>query len=290
MSKPMVLVAGATGYLGGHVVRELHRQGYPVRALARDPERLGDLRPLCHEVVVGQATQAETLEGLVGQASVVFSSLGKHDFNRKPTTEQVDYQANINILQRAREAEVEHFVFISVINGERLAAQGVAGAAARERVVSALQQQGPDWTVLRPTGFFNDMADMFKMAQKGTGWLIDDGAFEMNPIHGADLAAEVVRSISDPAQRNTARDVGGPDVLTYRQIMELAFAALDKPPRLRSAPAWTLRAAAPLVGPFNPMVRDILKSIYWMSRWHARAPCCGTHHLEDFYRELAAAD
>ncbi|NOZ02820.1 MAG: NmrA family NAD(P)-binding protein, partial [Deltaproteobacteria bacterium] len=55
LGKDMVLVAGATGYLGKHVVRALHEAGFPVRALARKAERLGDVRELCDEVVVAQA-------------------------------------------------------------------------------------------------------------------------------------------------------------------------------------------------------------------------------------------
>ena len=59
-----VLVAGSTGYLGRYVVRSLHARGHRVRALVRDPDRLGNAREAAHEIVVGHATDDATLEGV----------------------------------------------------------------------------------------------------------------------------------------------------------------------------------------------------------------------------------
>ena len=57
-----VLVAGATGYLGWYVVKELKKQGYCIRALVRNPEKLADLKKSIDEVFVGEATKLETLD------------------------------------------------------------------------------------------------------------------------------------------------------------------------------------------------------------------------------------
>jgi hypothetical protein len=84
-------------------------------------------------------------------------------------------------------------------------------------------------------------------------------------------------------------DVGGPDVMTYRETVELAFACLGREPRLRALPPWVLSAAAPVVGLLNPFVGDLIRSLRSMAAWEAVAPTCGTHHLADFYRTLAAA-
>lgn len=286
-----VVVAGATGYLGGHVVRALLARGHRVRALVRgDASRLGELLSLGAEPFVGEATRPETLAGLCDGAAAVFSSLGKHDLERRPTTREVDLLANQAVLAEAIRAQVGHFVFVSVIHGPRLRDEGNAGAACREQVVDDLVASGLPWTVLRPTGFFNDMGDFFKMAAAGTGWLVGDGSVQMNPIHGADLAAEAVRCLEDPAERGQAHDVGGPDVLSWRRIQEMAFEALGRPPRLRRAPAWLLGAGSAVVRPFNPMVGDLLHAVRRLSAWGAVGRPVGTHHLADFFAELAAAE
>ena len=287
MDRPKVLVAGGTGYLGKYVIQALHRAGYPVRALARSEARLADVRSQCAEVFVGEATRPEMLAGLCDGVGVVVSSLGKHDFLRRPTVWDVDHRANMNILARAEEAGVGHFVFVSVVQGDRLAALGVDIALARESAVDALKSSGIPWTVLRPTGFFNDMEQAFEMARGGTGWVIGDGGMAMNPIHGADLADEVVRVVSDPSTRGKEISQGGPDVFTTRQSFELAFEVLGKPPRIRSVPSWVVRAAVPLVRLYNPMIAGVMHSLCHMRKLDVRAPAVGTHHLRDFFVELA---
>jgi len=288
MARPKVLVAGATGYLGKYVIRALHREGYAVRALARDPERLADTRQLCTDIVVAEATDPKTLNDVIGDSKVLFSSLGKHDFKRNTTAWDIDYQANMNLLERAKAAGIEHIVFVSVLNGPRLKELGVASAKAREGVVEAIQASGIAWTILRPSGFFNDMADFFNMAARGTAWIVGDGSARLTPVHGADLADFAVQCIGDPAARGRAFDVGGPDSLTYRAIVELAFHALGKPVRTRRVPDFLLRFTPRLVGLFNPFVADLIRAVAFMSKEGAEAPCFGTHHLADFYAELAA--
>jgi uncharacterized protein YbjT (DUF2867 family) len=290
VDRPMVLVAGATGYAGGHVVRALSGAGYRVRALVRDVARLGELRALCDEVVVAEATRRESLDGVLGDASIVFSSIGKRDFHRRPTLEQVDGRANLNLLERAAaRGSIERFVFVSVFNGKVLREAGVPLAAARERVVDAIAASGVPYTVLRPTGFFNDMETLFRMAKRGTGWVIGDGSTRINPIHGADLADAVVRALGDQALVGSEVALGGPERLSYSEILELAFACLGRTPRLRRFPAPVLRWLAPLVTPFNGMAGGMMLALYQASRLDFCAPAVGTRRLADFYRDLAAS-
>ncbi|NNM04286.1 MAG: NAD(P)H-binding protein, partial [Gemmatimonadetes bacterium] len=71
-----VLVAGATGYLGGFVAKEFKNRGYHVRALARSPKKLDPLRDSTDEVVEAEITRPETLNGACDGIDVVFSSVG----------------------------------------------------------------------------------------------------------------------------------------------------------------------------------------------------------------------
>ena len=285
--RPKVLVAGATGYLGGHVVEALHREGYPIRALARNPEKLGARRALCDEVVTAEATRMETLDNVVGDASVLFSCLGKHDFKRTPTVREVDYQANMNLLNAAKAGGVTRVVFVSVVGGPLLRDLGIRTAKAREQVVDAIQASGLTWTILRPSGFFNDMGDFFRMAQSGTGWIIGDGSATISPIHGADLADVIVDKLNDPDAVNRAFDVGGPETFTMKEIMTLAFDVLKKPVKLRRLPGWLVKGTATAISPFNPTVADLIRAITVMSERGAGAPNHGTHRLEAFFEALA---
>jgi len=281
-----VLVAGATGYLGKHVVRALHRDGHAVRALARNPDKLADVRDLCAEVAVAEATKPETLGDVMGGASVLVSSLGKHDFDRATTAWDIDFEANKNLLERAKAAGAERVVFVSVFHGPALRKEGISSAEAREGVVDLIRESGLSWAIVRPTGFFNDMADFFNMAASGSAWVVGDETARMNPIHGADLADVIALAVS--SDENEEIDVGGPDALTQREMAELAFAALGTKPKIHHLPAWVVSTAAAPVGLWNPFVADLLRAVAIMSRDGAEAPKHGSHHLADFYRELAA--
>jgi len=279
-------VAGSTGYLGRHVVAALHRSGFPVRALVRSPERLDWVRDACDEVFVAQATRNDTLEGVCDGIDVVFTSIGLRSFAPRPTFWEVDFQANMNILNRAVDAGVRQFIFVSVVNGERIRRQ-VLAAEARERVVDSLIASGLTWTVLRPTGFFNDMGELFKMARRGVFYVIGKGTTRINPIHGADLADQVVRSIRDPAAHNQALPLGGPDTFTVRQIGELAFEVLRRPPRIRSIPPWLLGVGSSLLSPFNANAATLLRAMQVTSTMDMIGRPCGHHRLRDFFLELA---
>lgn len=282
-----VLVAGATGYLGRHVVAELHSSGFKVRALARDPTRLREVRDLCDEIFIGEATRNETLDGLCDGIDVVFSSIGLRSFAPRPTFWEVDYQANMNILSRATSASVRQFIFISVVNGDQIRTR-VLAAEARERVVDALIASGLTWTVLRPTGFFNDMEELFKMARRGAFYIIGKGNTRINPIHGADLAEQVVRCIRNATAHNQTIAIGGPDVFTCRQIGELAFEVLQRKPKIRSIPPWLPGAASFLFLPFNANAATLLRAMQVVSEMDMIGTPCGRHRLRDFFLELAA--
>lgn len=284
---PKVMVAGATGYIGGGVLQVLHQQGFRVRALCRDPKRLKHPE-WCDEIFVGQATQPDTLQGLCTGIDVVFSSIGTRSFQRKPTLWEVDYQGNLNILEAAKAAGVKQFIFVSVIHGPEMARLSPI-AAAREKVVAAIQQSGMDYTIFAPTGFFNDMAEFLMAAQrKGTLYLFGDGSGTINPLSALDLGDEVVRVIQEPQLRNQVRSIGGCETFTHRQIAELAFQVVGKTPRIKTIPARAVSLLALLLYPFNYNAYALFKFFEFIARTpDVTGEAIGRRQLKDFFQHLA---
>jgi uncharacterized protein YbjT (DUF2867 family) len=103
-----VLVAGATGYLGRYLIRELKDEGYKVTALARNPKKLDDLRDAIDEIHEVEVTQAETLKNICDGIDVVISSIGITRQKDDMTYMDVDYQANVNVLQEAIGSRVKN--------------------------------------------------------------------------------------------------------------------------------------------------------------------------------------
>jgi len=106
---------------------------------------------------------------------------------------------------------------------------------AKERFVEELQHNNLDYCIVRPNGFFSDMTEFMKMAKKGKAELFGDGSFKMNPIHGSDLAEVCVSAIG---AQDKEIEVGGPEVYTHKEIVELAFKTLEKKSKISYMPEW----------------------------------------------------
>jgi uncharacterized protein YbjT (DUF2867 family) len=285
-----VLVAGATGYLGRFVVQEFKRRGYWVRALARNPERLSApgpflapaVRDQIDDLFVGQVTQPETLAGLCEGIDVVFSSVGLTRQKDGLTFQDVDYQGNKNILDRALQASVTKFVYVSVYNAQLM--EHLAIVKAHEDFARALQASGLPHAILRPTGYFSDIGEYFQMAESGRAYLIGDGRRHLNPIHGADLACVCAETIIGDAPEVPA---GGPVIYSQNEIAELAFSILGRPPRITHIPVGLARAGIGAMRLFNPHAADLFDFFATAGLFENVAPCYGTRTLEDCFRELS---
>ncbi len=277
-----ILVAGATGYLGGFVAREFKARGHFVRALARSPEKLAPLQASLDEIVEAEVTRPETLAHVCDGIDVVFSSVGITKQKDGLTFRDVDYQGNKNLLEAAQRAGVETFIYVSVFNGPNL--PHLAIIKAHEDFVDVLRASGINYAVLRPTGYFSDMGEFLEMARKGRVYLVGPGTNSVNPIHGADLAACCVDALEGVRKEI---DVGGPEVLTYREIAELAFRVLDKPARITVVPVWLMKSVNAVVKRFSKHQGELLAFFTMAMTSDGVAPATGTCRLrDDFERQV----
>jgi len=283
-----VLVAGATGYLGRYAVQEFKNRGYLVRALVRNPEKFKKPGPffspqidtLADEVVFGDATRPETIAGLCDGIDVVFSSLGmiKPDFEHDNF--DVDYQGNMNILSEALKAGVKKFVYVSVFDAHRM--MNIPNVQAHEKFVRELQAARIDSTIIRPNGFFSEIGQFVARARRGFMLWIGDGYNRQNPIHGADLA-KVCADAVDSSEKEI--EVGGPEVFTYREMVDLAIEIAGTQPVQLPLPFWLADGIVGVVGIFNRDVHDVALFATTLSKMDFVSPKYGTHRLRDFFNE-----
>lgn len=232
-----VLVAGATGYLGQFVVKALKAKGYWIRVLGRSAAKLAPVEEYADELFVGEVTDPDSLIGLCDGIDIVFSSVGITRQRDGLTYKDVDYQANRNLLTMAEAAGVSQFMYVHVLNAEKL--EHVAMVQAKQTFVDDLKRSTLDHTVICPTGFFSDMEEILSMARSGRVYLFGDGSNRINPVHGADLA-EVCASALVSSESEI--DVGGPEVLTYREIAGLAFDVLEQREKITCIPKYLVSA------------------------------------------------
>jgi uncharacterized protein YbjT (DUF2867 family) len=278
-----ILVAGATGYLGRHVVTELKRRNHWVRALARDRARAP---AQADELFEGRITEPSTLAHACDGIDAVFSSVGITRQRDRLTFRDVDYQGNVNLLEVALAARVPRFVYVSIAHGEEL--RDLAIVRAHEEFVERLRASPIESIVLRPTGYFSDMDEFLKMARAGRAYLFGDGSARMNPIDGSDLAAVAADALAEGGVATIA--VGGPETLTIRQIAQTAFAAVGTEPRIRSLPAGALRGAVSVLRLFSRHTAELLAFQLTVLTRDMVAPAVGRVTLLDHFRQQLAAD
>ncbi len=277
-----VLVAGASGYLGGYVTKELLGRDINTKILVRNRNKI-NVHNEKLEIVEADVTKPETISDLLTGVDFVISTVGITRQKDSLTCMDVDYQANANLLSEAQRANVKKFIYISVLNGEQLRELKICEA--KERFCDELRSSGLDYTIIRPNGFFSDMADFLEMAKGGKVYLFGDGSLILNPIHGEDLAKVVVDAMSrGPKEIN----IGGPDLLTQNEIAELALKAYAKPIRIIHLPNWMRKGLLWLIRTFtSSKTYGPIEFFLTTMAMDMSAPQYGEIKLETFFNENA---
>lgn len=282
-----VLVAGATGYLGRHLVLELARRGYRVGAVVRSRTRAEQpgpfgspsLRGSVAEWAEGEITDRAFVRGLCRGASRVVSALGVT--RQKASPWDVDFLANLSLLEDAEREKARSFLYVNVMHASSGTSMVLRSKAA---FAAALKRSSIAHQVVHPSGYFSDVGEFLDMARRGVVVLPPHPDTSVAPIHGEDLARFCVEKLGDVSG---SWDVGGPDVLSYRKIAALAFAALGKKPRTITIPAGLLSGVVWVASRLGDRPRDLAVFFAEGLTRDAVGERYGTHRLADHFATLA---
>lgn len=253
-----VLVAGATGYIGQHVVLELVRRGHPVVAIARPRagvkgamDEAATREALAGaEVRFGDVTDPTSLrDALVrGEAfDAVVSCLASRTGGVKDAW-RIEHRANLELLEATRAAGLRQFVLLSAICVQR---PKLAFQHAKLAFEQALVDSGVTWSIVRPTAFFKSLSGQVEAVKAGKRFVMfgDGELTACKPISEADLARFIAECLSDPKRQGAILPVGGPgEPITPRAQGELLFELLGRPPRFRRVPVGLMDAIIAVLG------------------------------------------
>jgi uncharacterized protein YbjT (DUF2867 family) len=221
----MNLVVGATGMVGTEICRLIARSGKPVKALVRassDSSKVENLKRLGATVVQGDLRDRISLKSACHGVKVVISTASAMPFAYAPgenTPQNCDQDGCLNLIDVAREAGVQQFIYTSF---PPMAASFPLQDAKRA-VEARLRDSGLMHTILRPT-YFTEVwlspavgfdHSNFKAAVYGTG----DNTISW--ISFLDVAQFAVASLDNPAARNTTLDLGGPEGLSPCSVVKI---------------------------------------------------------------------
>lgn len=225
-----ILVTGASGFVGSHVVPALLDAGHRIIALSRTENSGASLRDRVRperrdavEVRVGDVTDRASLPpALEGADAVLHLAAIPRDYQGGARLRLVNTEGTRNVVAAAKEAGVRRFVHQGAMGVEDDPALRYASSKAKgERIVA---DSGLDWTILKPSvlwgpgdGFFNIIAGLVRMSP-GVVPVPGRGDARFQPLSVADLARIVVRTFEDPSTIGGTYELGGPRYWTYREL------------------------------------------------------------------------
>lgn len=226
----LVTVFGGSGFIGRHLVRALARRGYRIRVAVRRPDLAGHLQPLG---TVGQihAIQANlryrwSVDRAVEGADAVVNLVGILAQSGRQTFDAVQAFGPRAVAEASRAAGVKRLVHLSAIGADPDSRSAYARSKAMGE--AAVFETMPDAIVMRPSivfgpedDFFNRFAEMARFAPVLP--LIGGGQTRFQPIFVGDVAEALARAVDGTVEGGKVWELGGPEVKTFRQCMEIVL-------------------------------------------------------------------
>ena len=242
----MFLVTGATGDIGKRVVRILRQQETPVRSFVRLSSRYGELEHRGSEIFIGDLQEQRDIDKACLGVKYIISAHGSGG-----NALALDYRANIELIDRAKDVGVEHFVFISVLGADRGYEDAPVFKAKRE-VEKYLAASGLNYTILRPAGLASNLLPLAeRFQQTGIYLLVGDRQSRTSIISTDDLAKMAVESVSNADARNQILAVGGPEILKREDVPQIFSRVYQREAIIINPPLVLVDGLRTAIGLFN---------------------------------------
>jgi NADH dehydrogenase len=253
-SDSLVTVYGGSGFLGRHVVRALAKRHYRIRVACRRPELAGHLQPLgrvgqIHAVQVN-LRHAGSVEAAARDADAVVNLVGILAETGRQKFDAVQ-RSGAEAVGLAAAAHGARMVQISAIGADKNSASAYARSKAEgeELALAAV----PSAIIMRPSimfgpedTFFNRFAAMARMLPALP--LIGGGLTRFQPVFAGDVATAVADAVDGKAKPGTIYELGGPDTLTFKQLMQFTLDTIER-----------RRALVPLPFPLASVMASVLQ-------------------------------
>ncbi len=267
-----ILVTGAAGYIGSNTVRRLVEQGQPVRALVHNSDkamrRLNDLADKI-ESVPCDVGDREGLKRVMRDVTAVIHLIAIPMERGSATYEEINYQGTINVVDAARDMGVPRF--INMCQNGATPDHFSRFLRSKGRAQEYVAKSGLKWTAVRPSvifgpqdEFFNAFARLIRLTPLVFP-LIGGGTALFQPVSVYDVVEAMVRSLDDDGTIGQEFGLGGPEVLTLKDIEQRTLAAMNTSRALINAPVSLLRPAVWLMErtlpgtPVNLTLLELLK-------------------------------
>jgi NADH dehydrogenase len=257
-------IFGGSGFVGRHTVGALAKKGWRIRSASRRPDLAGYLQPMgdVGQIMAVQANlrDEESLRRSVRGASAVIISVGVLANTGRQTFKALHAEGPRLIARAAREAGVKSLVHISAIGADAKSNSRYARTKAEGE--AAVLAEFPGAVILRPSivfgpedSFFNRFASMARIAPLLP--LIGGGRTKFQPVYAGDVASAVAAVLDSRGAPAAIYELGGPEILTFRELLDRTQAYAGRHRGYISLPFWYAKLTAALTWPLPSALRPL---------------------------------
>ena len=270
----MILVTGGTGFIGQVLIRHLVEAGYEVRTLIRPSKHSPNLpKGVPVEVVVSGLTDERGLRGAMVGVDTIYHLASGEWAGPRSSLMDIDIQGSRTVAKAAQDAGVDRVIYLSHLGADRASAFPVLKAKAIAE--EYLRRSGVDYTIFRSgivygpqDGFTTGLASL--LSASPIFLIPGDGSTLLQPLWVEDLVTSLVWSLHDSKTRNQTYEIGGPEYLTFHQIIDEISQVLGIRRRLVPMRPPYLRGLTVILDQALP---GLPISVYWLDYLAANHTC-----------------
>jgi uncharacterized protein YbjT (DUF2867 family) len=264
----VILITGASGFVGGHVVEALREGDRPVRCLVRDPRKAERLVELGCELAVGDMTDAASLRRAVEDVEVVVHLVAIRQ-GKPERFQAVMVDGTRSLLEASREAGVTRIVHMSALGTTEETKDLVPFYGAKWLMEKDVESSGLPYVIFRPSFIFGregGILPTFRKLAKLTPVtpIIGSGEQRIQPVWAGDAGAHFAKAVDFEPATNRLFELGGPEVVSWNEFWQRLKAVLRIRRPSVHVPVGLMRVNAHLTErlPGNiPLTRDLLKML-----------------------------
>lgn len=288
MTGRLVTIFGGSGFVGRHLVNTLAKAGWRIRAAVRDPEAAKFLKPLGDlgqvAPVYANITREDTVRSAVEGADAVVNLVGILYEKGPVTFDAIHAQGAETVARAAKAAGVSHLVHMSALGADPSSPSAYARSKADGE--ARVKNTFPGTSIIRPSVVFgqeDDFYNRFGAMARALPFLLyfttdapalhkvpgglprldltGSGGPKMQPVYVGDVAATIRHILEDRSLQGRTWELGGPRIMTLREIMEQVMRETRRGKPVLPAPMIVARIQAALLQflPVPPLTPDMVK-------------------------------
>ncbi len=254
-----ILIIGGTGTLGKEVTKQLLVEGHKISILTRNPEKNIQITEGGIQIIKGDLTDAASLQSACKGMEIVIAAAHSLLGKGKYSSEKVDDKGHRDLIDAAKAAGVQHFIYASVI-GASLDSP-IDFWRTKAKVEEYLKQSGLNYTILRGAAFMefhvHEMIGKSVLA-KGKATILGKGENPANFVSVRDVSQYAVLSFKNSELRNKTLEIGGLDNLSRNEIAALYGELVDKTVKISHIPRGVLRVFSTILKPFHAGISRVM--------------------------------